>query len=189
MIPFNNVTTSQSTTKNKEFQIFHHVLISTRTAFFVEILLIFQPHTKLKILWRIPVKRKVEDDDSERYKAFLVPATHITSHDEDYVSFKQLNEIMAKEGVQPYCSKWMKFRLLHHFKEQEVIITRVSHMNDHIVILHEKSTRIIHNFYSTTIKQSENDKKMEIIKEAARLIKSEILSISPNKEEFNLLMI
>ncbi|KZS15873.1 Uncharacterized protein APZ42_018487 [Daphnia magna] len=47
---------------------------------------------------RIPVKRKVEDDDSERYKAFLVPATHITSHDEDYVSFKQLNEIMAKEG-------------------------------------------------------------------------------------------
>lgn len=51
MIPFNNVTTFQSTTKNKEFQIFHHVLISTRTAFFVEILLIFQPHTKLKILW------------------------------------------------------------------------------------------------------------------------------------------
>ncbi|KZS22069.1 Uncharacterized protein APZ42_010961 [Daphnia magna] len=96
--------------------------------------------------WRIPVKRKVEDDDSERYKAFLVAPTDITSHEKDYVSFKQLNEIMAKEGVQP----------------------------------------IIHNFYSTTIKQSENDKKMEIIKEAARLIKSEILSISPNKEEFNL---
>ncbi|KAK4004356.1 hypothetical protein OUZ56_006093 [Daphnia magna] len=54
---------------------------------------------------RIPVKRKVEDDDSERYKAFLVAPTDITSHEKDYVSFKQLNEIMAKEGVQPYCSK------------------------------------------------------------------------------------
>jgi spermidine/putrescine-binding protein len=32
----------------------------------------------------IPVKRKVEDDDSERYKAFLVASTHITSHEEDY---------------------------------------------------------------------------------------------------------
>lgn len=78
----------------------------------------------------------------------------------------------------------MKFRLLHNFKEQEVIITRVSHMNDHIVILHEKSSRIIHNFYSITLKESEIDKKMEIIKEAARLIKSEIMSISPNKKEF-----
>jgi len=51
---------------------------------------------------------------------------------------------------------------------------------------YEKSTRIIRNFYSTCIKQSENDNKMEIIKEAATLIKSEIQSISPNKEEFNL---
>jgi hypothetical protein len=57
-------------------------------------------------------------------------------------------------------------------------------MNDHIVILHEKSSRIIHNFYSITLKESEIDKKMEIIKEAARLIKSEIMSISPNKKEF-----
>jgi hypothetical protein len=34
------------------------------------------------------------------------------------------------------------------------------------------------------LKESEIDKKMEIIKEAARLIKSEIMSISPNKKEF-----
>jgi hypothetical protein len=50
MISFNNVASSQSTTKNKEFQILHHVLISIGIAFFVDILLMFQPHTKLKFL-------------------------------------------------------------------------------------------------------------------------------------------
>lgn len=45
-----NVITSQSTTKNKKFQIFyHHFLISIGTPFFVEILLTFHPHTNRKI--------------------------------------------------------------------------------------------------------------------------------------------
>ncbi|KAK4003732.1 hypothetical protein OUZ56_005487 [Daphnia magna] len=34
--------------------------------------------TNFHTLRQIPVKRKVEDDDSERYKAFLVAATHIS---------------------------------------------------------------------------------------------------------------
>jgi hypothetical protein len=61
----------------------------------------------------------------------------------------------------------------------------LSHIDDHIVLLHEKSTKIIQNFYSATIKQSDKDKENEIMKEVARLIKSDILSIPPNKKEFD----
>jgi hypothetical protein len=80
----------------------------------------------------------------------------------------------------------MKVQLLNHFTEQEVIIGMLSHIDDHIVLRHEKSTKIIQNFYSATIKQSDKDKKNEIMKEVARLIKSDILSIPPNKKEFDL---
>jgi hypothetical protein len=103
-----------------------------------------------------------------------------------YVSFQELKEIMSKEGVKPYCSKWMKFPLLNHFTGQEVIIAKLSHIDDHILLLHEKSTKVTQNFYSATIKQSDKDKEKKIMQEAARLIKSDILSIPPNKKEFDL---
>lgn len=41
----------------------------------------------------------MEDRDTEHYKAFLVAASNITSHEDDNVYFKQLKEILSKEDV------------------------------------------------------------------------------------------
>jgi hypothetical protein len=42
---------------------------------------------------------KVEDRDTEHYKAFLVAPSNITSHEDDNVYFKQLKKILSKEDV------------------------------------------------------------------------------------------
>lgn len=41
---------------------------------------------------------KREYDDTERYRTFLVAVSNIKSHEEDYVSFQQLKEVMAQDG-------------------------------------------------------------------------------------------
>ena len=129
--------------------------------------------------------------DKERSDAFLVAMKYLENHNEEYVTIGEIQKIMSDEGVEPYNSKWMRNRILNYFEnDRDVMITRATKINDHIVTFkHRTATLILEDFYKLTTKQqelSEDEKEKNIIEAAANLLKQKTMLLLPNKEEFTL---
>lgn len=126
---------------------------------------------------------------NERSDAFLVAMKYLESHTEEYVTIGEIQKIMADEGLEPYDSKWLRSRILNYFgSAREVLITRATNLNDHIVTLKTRSSSLIlQDLYKGNANQQEpKNEEKEIIKAAANLIKQQTMSLLPNKEDFTL---
>ena len=129
----------------------------------------------------------VDDDRREAFKSVMVL---IEDCEEDNpVTLSDLCLKMGEQGVEPYSEKWMKTQVMSHFGNK-VFFTRLDAKTE-FVSLYVNTSDILKDFYKSNTNteketKSEEVKKTEIIEAAAKLLKTDILNMTKNTEEFEL---
>ena len=128
-------------------------------------------------------KGKGRPTNTESEAAFLKTMTHIIEHEDEQMSVSDLLKVMADYGSEDMCySKvHMKKKIKEYFGD-DVIISENEGKHD-IVTLKRNAESILHDIYKDCKKDMDIDeKKKQILSAAAALIKSDIKSMSQNKD-------
>lgn len=108
--------------------------------------------------------------------------SYLENHTDDQVTINDLVNMMTNKcGDLAYSPKFLSRRLQDHFKD-DIIITE-KRGTAGVVTLRPAAKTILQDFYCRP-KQNSDDEKSSIIKTAAKLIRSELMSMKVDKEYY-----
>ena len=121
--------------------------------------------------------------DEEQDQAFLKMCSHLEQNDEEQLTISDLRskmkEFLANDDCLPYGSQYLKTQLQKRYGES-IYIAEGQGLHG-IVTMREKTSEILRSHYlKTRHGDDEESQKREIIKTAARLIKSDIKNDVPS---------
>ena len=117
------------------------------------------------------------DDDLEA--AFFEVVTYLTDNDNEQITITDLVNKMHDICGDSYSATYMKKKLEKHFG-RSIIITEINGKHN-VVTLRSTAASILHEFYERQKSDDSQTEKLELIKAAAKLIKSDIKTISSSK--------
>lgn len=133
----------------------------------------------------LPAKRG-RPRDTEQTEAFLKVAAYIEENDDEQTTINNLIEKMSDYLVGtdniPYHFTYMKEQLKEHFGD-EIVISEINGKQN-VVTLRKKASAILHEFYNQKKLEDAGAEKMRIIGTAAKLIKTDIQSVTQSKETY-----
>lgn len=125
----------------------------------------------------VKLKSPGRPENTEQINAFSKLVDYVKSNDDKLITVSQLVAMMADLcGEKAYSIKHMKQKLLDHFGDSIVIGSVEGHSD--VITLKENASTIIHEFHKRQQSSNDEEEKAKIISTAAKLIKSDIVSMS-----------
>ena len=127
----------------------------------------------------IPAKKGRPSTADDHFQELV---SYLENHTDDQVTINDLVNMMTNKcGDLAYSPKFLSRRLQDHFKD-DIIITE-KRGTAGVVTLRPAAKTILEDFYCRP-KQNSDDEKSSIIKTAAKLIRSELMSMKVDKEYY-----
>uniref|UniRef100_UPI00358F3F63 uncharacterized protein n=1 Tax=Myxine glutinosa TaxID=7769 RepID=UPI00358F3F63 len=118
--------------------------------------------------------------NSDQSSAFLKVIEYLAKNDDEQITVNDLVEQMSHfSGNDAYSAVYMKKKLLEHFGNS-IIVTEING-KPNVVTFRNTASSILQGFYQRPQKQDTNSEKMSLIETAAKLIKSDIKSMTTSK--------
>lgn len=121
--------------------------------------------------------------DASREEAFQIVVAQFIEEEEEFTTIAHLQTRMENICQDSYSIPYLKKKLKNHFGDSLVISDIEKYSN--VVILKKTASNILREFYEDQKPDdSEATKKMSLLKAAAALIKSDIISIEESRSEY-----
>ena len=141
------------------------------------------PQQFVKVNERQPAKRGRPQNVSQ-VEAFLKVATYLQENDDEQTTVHDLidkmKECLIDSSSEPYHFTYMKDQLKQHFGDAIVITEKNGKAN--VVTIRSNASKILQEFYCQSKQDNPDTDKLRIIQTAAKLIKSDIQSVSRAKD-------